>query len=96
MEPHGISVVATGDVREALQLVHTAGKPSAFVLQMQSQQLKDAAISTLRTDTSLRDVPVGFVSKSAALDALLMMVTSSDAAPHPCATAPPEVSTFVS
>jgi CheY-like chemotaxis protein len=74
LEPHGIPVIAAADVREALQTIEHAGTPTAFVMEMDARQSERGAISTLRRNDALREVPVGFVNKAAALDMLLLMV----------------------
>lgn len=79
LEPHGIPVIAAADVREALRTIEEAGTPSAFVMDMDARRSDHPAISALRTNATLRDVPVGFVNKTAALDALLLMVTPNGA-----------------
>ena len=86
LEPHGISVVTARDIDTAVELASQLGKPSALVMDMSMRRENGRAVSTLRSNPSFRDVEVGYVKKSAALDALLMMVMApSTAAAQHCA-----------
>jgi CheY-like chemotaxis protein len=82
LEPHGIAVVVRKDLSAALQAVSECGQPSAFVMDIAGRDANQRSAQSLRNNESLRHIPVAYLKKSAALDALLMMVTSSAAASY--------------
>ena len=82
LEPHGITVVARNNLNDALRAVGECGQPRAFVMDIATRRDHQSDVLTLRSNGTLRHIPVGYVNKTAALDALLLMVTSSAAASH--------------
>jgi DNA-binding NtrC family response regulator len=79
MEPHGISVVVARNIEDALETIAQVGKPGAFVMDTAARHANGRAVLAIRTEAAFRDVPVAYVKKSAALDALLLMLASSTA-----------------
>ena len=61
------------------------GAPAALVMDIGTRRANGRAVTSLRQEPSLREVPVAYLRKSAALDALLLMLTSSAPAARHCA-----------
>ena len=80
LEPHGIPVVAARNIDAALEAMEQFGKPSALLMDIANRRENGRAVSAIRRDPSLRHMPVGYLKKSAALDAVLLMLVSSAAA----------------
>jgi hypothetical protein len=79
LAPHGIPVVSMGTLAAGLSRVDEIGRPAAVVMDAASRCEHSAGVEALRHDATLRHVPIGFVKKTAALDAVLLMLTSSAA-----------------
>jgi DNA-binding response OmpR family regulator len=79
LEPHGISVLTARNFEIALDVVRRVGKPSAVVVDLAARAALDRTVSTLREDATWRDVPIGYVNKEVAFDALLLLLTSNAA-----------------
>jgi DNA-binding response OmpR family regulator len=75
LEPHGISVVAVENVDAAAHRLAQMEAPSAIVLESAARHEYGRDVSLLRRQTALSQVPVGYLKKSAALDALLLMLS---------------------
>ena len=82
LEPHGIPVVSAENVDAALDTMAEVGKPRAMVLDSATRCENSRAMSALRSDAAFKDIPVGYLKKSAALDVLLLMVSSSAPLPR--------------
>ena len=81
LEPHGIPVVAASSVAGAVEHLQHSLAPSAVLLDISERGGNPA--ESLRQDATLRDVPIGYLRKSAALDALLLMLPSSPTGARP-------------
>ena len=76
LEPHGIPVVAVETVDAAAhRLPLMEETPTAIVIDSASRLENGRAVSLLRRQATLTDVAVGYMKTSAALDALLLMLT---------------------
>jgi DNA-binding response OmpR family regulator len=80
LAPHGIETFTAADVTSAAATISSTGKPAAVVMES-SARGNGEAVSQLRRVSDLNGVPVGYLRKNAALDALLLMLGSS-ATPH--------------
>jgi DNA-binding response OmpR family regulator len=74
LEPHGIPVLCAESVDAATAQLAQISTPAAVVLDSGARHQNGGAIATLRRQPALLGVPVGFVKKTAALDALLLML----------------------
>jgi CheY-like chemotaxis protein len=81
LEPHGISVVSATDMTAARERLVEMGRPDAVVMDV-TKRRGGAHAAELRSDNAMRDVPTGYINKTAALDALLLMLTPSAAGAH--------------
>jgi CheY-like chemotaxis protein len=81
LESHGIPMVAASTVDAAAERLAQIGQPSAVLMDIRTRHTNSHTLSALR-ETMCSEVPVGFVRKEAALDALLLMLTPSATAPH--------------
>lgn len=79
LEPHGIRAIRASNIDAARESIEQLGKPGALIMDVSNRRETGRAVSAMREDASLRDVPVGYVKKSAALDSLLLMLLSSAA-----------------
>ena len=77
LEPHGIPVIAAADLGGLMATMDQVERPRAVVMDIAHRRDNSAAVSEMRSDLAWRGIPVGYVKKSAALDALLMLVASS-------------------
>lgn len=77
LEPHGIRAIRAGSIDAAAESIEHLGKPGALIMDIANRRETRRAVSAIRADASLLDVPVGYVKKSAALDSLLLMLMSS-------------------
>jgi hypothetical protein len=77
LEPHGIPVVAVETVDAAAYRLPLMDTPTAIVIDSAARQKDGRAVSLMRRQAALTDVPVGYMRTSAALDALLLMLTPS-------------------
>jgi DNA-binding response OmpR family regulator len=77
LEAHGIAAVSAVTVDAAARALEHIGKPGAFLMDIDARGASGPAVSLLRDTAPLRDVPIGYLRKSAALDALLFMLSSS-------------------
>jgi CheY-like chemotaxis protein len=82
LEPHGISVLVHRTLDTALQHIAQHGEPAALVMDIATRADNGPAIAAMRQEPALQSVPVGYVKKSAALDALLLMVAPGAASAH--------------
>ena len=82
LEPQGIPVVSSEYVGAALDTMAEVGKPRALVLDSATRGANSRAMTALRSDAAYKDIPVGYLNKSAALDVLLLMVSSSAPLPR--------------
>jgi DNA-binding response OmpR family regulator len=85
LEPHGIEVMTAANVDAATAQLHHCPKPGAVVFDARARYENGRAIALLRRQPALSDVPVGYLKKTAALDALLLMLGSSAAGSGHCA-----------
>lgn len=76
LELHGIEVVTAASVGSVARTVDQVGEPSAVVMDLAERIASADAVAALRADGLLRDVPVAYVNKAAALDALLLLVAA--------------------
>lgn len=82
LESHGIAVVSAANVASASGRLELMGKPSAVVMDIATRAEHGRAVTLLRTDNLLSDVPLGYVKKSAALDGLLLMLSTTADGQH--------------
>ena len=85
LEPHGIAVVTAENVHTATAHLLQMEKPSALLMDHAVRWENRSALTLLRQHATLSDVPVGYMKKSAALDALLLMLTPTAARNQHCA-----------
>jgi DNA-binding NtrC family response regulator len=76
LETHGIPVMTASNLETATLAVEHIGKPGAVVMDTTSRSSNGRAVSAFRNTPLLQDVPVGYLKKYAALDALLLMLCS--------------------
>ena len=81
LEPHGIPVVTAEDIDAATAHLSRMDKPTAVVLDSATRHETRREMSEFRQQATLSDVPVGYLKKSAALDALLLMLAPSATVP---------------
>jgi DNA-binding response OmpR family regulator len=74
LEPHGIGVVVAANLDTAAQMAE-AETPRALLMDAATRHQSGSAVAALRDD--IPNVPVGYLKKSAALDALLLMLAPS-------------------
>lgn len=77
LEPRGIAVVATPSVEDAAEHLRRGLAPTVVLMDIESRPANQAALATLRPGSLGGEVPVGYMRKSAALDALLLMLPTS-------------------
>jgi CheY-like chemotaxis protein len=81
LEPHGIPVIAAPDLTRVVATMDQVERPRALIMNIANRRDNSTAVSALRADVGWRGIPVGYVKKSAALDALLMLASSNAVSP---------------